>query len=448
LVLPVSNAKATAVGVAVEIQFLAGRYHANPWGRHLNEGAVEWPPSPWRFLRALVSVWRSDGSAGEATVRGLFGKLADPPSFHLVPITTGHLRHYVPHGEATPLMLNTFVVCQQAIAFTWPELTLTGEEQVAFDTILHRLTYLGRSESWCRARRVPLPSGAAQARPLNLDRSDAKIVTLLCAEPSVTLEQLEVTTGQVRRRRLNRPLGSEWVAYSLEPGLVEPESDSRPQLAIYVVRCPQPIAKEQTLRVSDRIRRELLRLHGKVHSPVFGGKVSGAVRADDHRHLHVLPEGEETIERVLLWAPDGFGPGEVEVLRQLSTVPAQGRQPKVRLLPWTIIQQPGPEVFGQSSAWKSATPYVPVRHCKIGGRDTVTEQIRRECQQRGLPEPEVTLAESSEGYVTRRPGQARPAGPPQMVGLKFSQPICGPLLLGANSHFGMGRFAPAQQREQ
>jgi CRISPR-associated protein Csb2 len=441
----VTNAQGTAVGVAVEIEFLAGRYHANPWGRHLNEGAVEWPPSPWRFLRALISVWRSDGSAGEATFRGLLNKLAAPPSFHLAAITTGHLRHYVPHGETTQLMLNTFVVCQQPIALSWPELTLTGQQEAVFDTLLHRLTYLGRSESWCRARRVPLPQGIAQARPLNSDRTEATIVTLLCAETSVTLEQLEVTTGEVRRRRLNRPHGSKWVAYAMEPGLAEPESEPRPQLAIYVVRCPQPIAKEQTLRVSDRIRRELLRLHGNVHSPVFGGKVSGVVRADNHRHLHVLPEGDETIERVLLWAPDGFGPGEVEVLRQLSTIPAQGRQSELRLLPWSIIEQPGPEFFGEASAWKSATPYVPVRHAKTGGRDTVADQIRRECQQRGLPEPEVTQAPSSVGYVTRRPGQARPAGPPQMVELQFPQRICGPLLLGFNSHFGMGRFLPVQQ---
>lgn len=70
-----------------------------------------------------------------------------------------------------------------------------------------------------------------------------------------------------------------------------PSLDPRPQLAIYAVRSPRTIAKQQTLRISDRVRRQLLREHGDVHSPVFGGKVSGAVRADNHRHLHVLPEG-------------------------------------------------------------------------------------------------------------------------------------------------------------
>ena len=32
-----------------------GRFHATPWGHHVNEGIVEWPPSPYRIVRALAS---------------------------------------------------------------------------------------------------------------------------------------------------------------------------------------------------------------------------------------------------------------------------------------------------------------------------------------------------------------------------------------------------------
>ncbi|MFZ2345189.1 MAG: type I-U CRISPR-associated protein Csb2, partial [Candidatus Microthrix parvicella] len=41
----------------VQVSFPLGRYHATPWDRHVNEGAVEWPPSPWRMVRALIAVW-------------------------------------------------------------------------------------------------------------------------------------------------------------------------------------------------------------------------------------------------------------------------------------------------------------------------------------------------------------------------------------------------------
>ena len=44
--------------VIIKLKFPAGRYHATPWGRHVNEGVPEWPPSPWRLLRALVAVWK------------------------------------------------------------------------------------------------------------------------------------------------------------------------------------------------------------------------------------------------------------------------------------------------------------------------------------------------------------------------------------------------------
>ena len=43
--------------IAIKLRFLAGRFHATPWGRHVNEGVVEWPPSPWRLLRALAATF-------------------------------------------------------------------------------------------------------------------------------------------------------------------------------------------------------------------------------------------------------------------------------------------------------------------------------------------------------------------------------------------------------
>ena len=32
------------MSVVISIQFLTGRYHATPWDKQVNEGAVEWPP--------------------------------------------------------------------------------------------------------------------------------------------------------------------------------------------------------------------------------------------------------------------------------------------------------------------------------------------------------------------------------------------------------------------
>ena len=68
--------------LAMSFQFDANRYHATQWGRHVNEGVPEWPPSPWRILRALVSVWqRTLPHLPHTEVVSILEQLAAPPSF-------------------------------------------------------------------------------------------------------------------------------------------------------------------------------------------------------------------------------------------------------------------------------------------------------------------------------------------------------------------------------
>lgn len=42
--------------VIASIRFLTGRAHLHPWDTHHSEGRIDWPPAPWRLLRALVAV--------------------------------------------------------------------------------------------------------------------------------------------------------------------------------------------------------------------------------------------------------------------------------------------------------------------------------------------------------------------------------------------------------
>src|SRR5690606_35661989 len=101
---------------AVALRFLAGRFHATPWGRHVNEGVPEWPPSPWRLMRGLASSWfRTCSDIPEDKVADLFGILAtNPPAFFLPPASMGHTRHYMPWFKKGPgdrtLVFDTFVV--------------------------------------------------------------------------------------------------------------------------------------------------------------------------------------------------------------------------------------------------------------------------------------------------------------------------------------------------
>src|SRR5207249_353756 len=84
------------------LRFPAGRFHATRWGHHVNEGTVEWPPSPWRLLRSLIATryLKSGAEVSEMTFRALIATLAAQlPNYYLPKATTGHTRHYMPVVE-------------------------------------------------------------------------------------------------------------------------------------------------------------------------------------------------------------------------------------------------------------------------------------------------------------------------------------------------------------
>ena len=152
------------------LRFPGGRYHATPGGHHVNEGLVEWPPSPWRLVRALIACgystqhWEQVPPEGRRLVEALSSVL---PEYRLPRAALGHSRHYMPIGklddgrEKTTLVLDTFAdVGDGALWVRWPT-KLDDEVQKLFDVLVTHLGYLGRSESWVVGEsisdNVPLP---------------------------------------------------------------------------------------------------------------------------------------------------------------------------------------------------------------------------------------------------------------------------------------------------
>jgi CRISPR-associated protein Csb2 len=143
--------------LTIEMKFLAGKYHATPWDRQVNEGAVEWPPSPWRILRSLISTWyhKSQGEIDENTIRRIVEKLSALPIFSLPQASQGHTRHYMPlYREATTMVFDTFAVInsESRLLVMWPDVDLSDKERSALSMLLSRMGYLGRAESWIEAR--------------------------------------------------------------------------------------------------------------------------------------------------------------------------------------------------------------------------------------------------------------------------------------------------------
>jgi CRISPR-associated protein Csb2 len=169
----------------VKLRFPGGRYHATPWGHHVNEGLIEWPPSPWRLLRALIATGYSKLDWGEVPLvaRRLIDKLAAVlPLYHLPAASAAHSRHFMPIGdfkkpeakyrtvfqfaattsqradlynhftEDTTLVFDTWAnVGSGELLIHWP-CQLDAEESELLRQLVAMLSYLGRSESWVEAQ--------------------------------------------------------------------------------------------------------------------------------------------------------------------------------------------------------------------------------------------------------------------------------------------------------
>ena len=122
-------------------------------------------------------------------------------------------------------------------------------------------------------------------------------------------------------------------------------------------------------------------------------------------------------------------------------------------------------IAGPALVWQSVTPFVPPRHIKAGGKNTLEGQIRAELRSRRFPEPatvrqlapilrdrgEATPASTSACEIGEAPWSrfrhfkfARRRGPEPPIAcgfairLEFEQPVSGPIAIGYGSHFGLG----------
>lgn len=148
----------------IQIRVPAGRYHATPPGSHVNEGHLEWPPSPWRLLRALIACGFNTQHWTEVpeVAKSLVEKLASqPPRYWLPPVSMAHTRHYMPIGgmdgnarEKTTLVFDTWADVGNGRLLVFWNCKLKEAEHQLLSQLVECLGYLGRSESWIEAQLI------------------------------------------------------------------------------------------------------------------------------------------------------------------------------------------------------------------------------------------------------------------------------------------------------
>jgi CRISPR-associated protein Csb2 len=481
------------VSTTLAISFPAGRYHANPWDRAVNEGATEWPPSPWRILRALVATWYTRWPELPAPMLdALLEALAEPPSYCVPTAVPGHTRHYLPDLEhrkgeqgGTDLTLDPFlsVSRHEPLLIRW-EADLSAEQRGVLGKLAGLLPYLGRAESVCEAvlcenDQVPDDTWWRPAA------EGTERTRLLAPERPVSREPLEATTADVRKHRRTVPPGTTWVSYArTEPSLVIQPSRRQDAGDLTAVRFALlgnvPMRAVRTVLLADVLHREAARvLKAAGASEERRHLIMGTNGATSgHSHAHWIPVPEDGNRgsfcgNVVIWVPQALQTDELRAILSISRLSGKlgGRDGyelagfpdlELRFQAAGPVNQVAPDLCRKSRYWRSLTPYLPVRHRKS---ETVDEylaaDVAAELRYRGIdvearvtrlaPGPSLTdhwASEFRRHRITERLGgsphdkRSWASRPGLGLRLEFAEEVSGPLALGQLSHFGFGLFAP------
>jgi CRISPR-associated protein Csb2 len=483
----------------VELKFLAGRFHATPWGRNVNEGVPEWPPSPYRLLRALYDTWkRKRPDWPIERIEPLLAALASgPPRFHLPSAAASHTRAFLsenkPDITKRQKVFDAFVVVSpnMPVLMGWPELTLTEDEKADLEEILLLINYLGRSESWVAAKvcanniNVDWNCVTADDRPPIVDCDRVRVASPIPKEEYIKthvpldgppanrtpqrspdwLAALSCSTTDLFRSKLSEPPAMRYVSYlrrkdcfDVEPTFARSRSEPRTEAVLFALESKVLPSVTSTLDISERIRRKLMGLHKSiVGSPAavsakFSGKNSAGQPMRGHRHAYILPldrDGDGRLDHLLVACKDPLIEDERLALDRLQSIWQPDGKPDIQLSPlhWGTLD----ELCKPTTKVVSATPFVPPWHYRRGRgpwAEWLFAQLRQEASNHGLPAPsEIKLVPALQTRQRqfrwiefRRNRKGDPIRPGYGFELTFAQPVAGPIALGYGAHFGLGHF--------
>ena len=194
-------------------RFPAGRYHATPWGRNVNEADVAWPPEPWRILRALIACYRRKGDRerwSEDDLAQLIDVLAgELPVFHLPKgAVHSHTRHYMPirkgRSESPTLVFDAFLHIPdgEEVRIIWPDTTLEPDLLDLAGDLVSAMGYLGRAESWTECRVITRAEGRPNCGPAELGFPGERCRLLVArSAASYRAERERLLSREARRLR-------------------------------------------------------------------------------------------------------------------------------------------------------------------------------------------------------------------------------------------------------
>lgn len=413
----------------IEVELTAGRYHAHPWGvSQYGIGEPEWPPSPWRLLRALAAAWFNHQTPGESPqlrdelLEALGG--SDRPTLFVPQVAFRELRFFQPLVKDG--VINRRVDHRDLFALVhggrfWFvfERGLDTEQKRLLKILLGRVRYFGRSESRAILRPVDNePTGTKEvpllkAEPLDRSRGTQPQETRLIRQvlcPGVrqqdgtlrfrasdlwcldhgngTADQLpqHLTDACIKARR-PLPNGCEWVDYVLPVEAIVHELPCRRQRVLREQQVPVreirlrlarriPIPVEQTVRVARAFRdaavQRFERLNPNGHSVALTGCQDDGTPRPGHDHVYYLPRPSKrtsSLDLLVVQIPTGrLTASELDALLSVERIRLAPDDP----YPITVIAEAVLNSLAQSQApsrvWRSLTPLVVPEHLQRDSR--------------------------------------------------------------------------------
>lgn len=481
--------------ITLRLEFLAGSFHTDPWCRDTSEDEVDWPPSPWRLLRAIVSGWHRSGADDREVFLRVLDALAEPPVYQLPRATAGHSRHYVPlgglkNGTEKTLMLDSFLALEHgkesvsSAYVIWPHVTLEANERALLERGCAMIGYLGRVESWCSITVVDAPAqqeGAAVVDLASRSEGAGPIARRLAAGTDLRgtglLRSLSETTGEMRRARRLVPPGTTWVEYRLPHDylLVREQYEAREHegvafgptiLRFTLERTARSVLPSiaQVVSIAEVMRRAAMARYsgmngGTATTRLAGKNDEGSAKREGHDHPFYLPidsDGNGRVDRIDVWFPHGCTHAEYRAVTSIDALKDRFAFDGELALRFLGRVEPA-----RARTWTTETPIVLDRFPKVRGTngsrrvvDAPDEQLRAMIERR-IGEPcEVEIWSQTQTIPRRgahgtrldafrraRQGK-RPTRPVVGATLHFDREIEGPIVLGSLAHFGLGRFEP------
>jgi CRISPR-associated protein Csb2 len=479
----------------IELVFPAGRYHGTPWGRHVNEGVCEWPPSPYRLVRALYDAWKRKRSDWpESRVKAVLEALGSAsPLYYVPPAAVSHTKSYLSQNERNPAaktaIFDGFIALspRSTVLIGWPDVDLDESTVATLDELLSLLNYLGRSESWVEARVVQgvrevewncWPVGGSEESVSGMDivpvavpktpsdYSPLKLKKTINDRKSLSwMDAIATGTDTILKLGWSHPPAMHFVDY-LRPAdcfavLPQLRPTGHPRTVCSVLYAFDSKVRPQvteTIEVAERVRSILMGIHKRIVgdpakvSPLFSGKNESGAPIEGHGHAFFLPQdrdGDGRLDHLMVRCSKPFNEAELHALDRLEGIWQRDGRPGLACTPvqWGALEF--------ALALESATPFVPPRHWRPSRgpfNAWLGEEVARECANHGLPSPvsveritELSIrgSRSIRWMEFRRNRKEDDVRSGYGVRIKFGEPVMESIALGYGCHFGLGQFRRA-----